>query len=340
MSGQQSERYTLIGSNGSPYSLKMRALMRYRRLPFDWVLRTTRNRSEFETVKPALVPVLKLPEDGSLHIDSTPLIYRLEDRHPDTRSVIPDNKAHAFLSHLIEDMADEWCTKMMFHYRWTYDADIKYASYWIADDSFPDEVREKRDEMAKSFAERQIGRMPLVGCTPENAPVIETGYQRILSLLETHVGQYDFLFGTRPSIGDFGLYGQLRVLATDPTPLSIIRAVAQRTESWLRQMDDASGIEGDWAATDALPAATQGLLDFAGYVYLPFLAANAQAISKGLDSFNLTLLDHPYSQGVFPYQVKCLQDLKRRYNELSEENKNTVDNHLGGTGALEILAPN
>lgn len=230
--------------------------------------------------------------------------------------------------------------KMMFHYRWTYDADINYASYWIADDSFPDEVAEKRDAMAKSFAERQIGRMPLVGCTPENAPVIETGYQRILSLLETHVGQHEFLFGTRPSIGDFGLYGQLRVLATDPTPLSIIRAIAQRTESWLRQMDDASGIEGDWAAIDALPTATQGLLDFAGYVYLPFLAANAQAISKGQDSFSLTLLDHPYSQGVFPYQVKCLQDLKRRYNELSEENKNTVDHYLGGTGALEILAPN
>lgn len=339
MSENTPGRYTLIGANGSPYSLKMRALMRYRRLPFNWVLRTSRNRTEFDSLRPALVPILKLPEDGSLHMDSTPLIYMLEERHSDERSVIPKNEAHAFLSHLIEDMADEWCTKMMFHYRWAYDADINYASYWIADDSFPDDTGEKRDEMAKSFAERQISRMPLVGCTPENAPVIETGYQRILSLLETHVGQHQFLFGTRPSIGDFGLYGQLRVLATDPTPLSIIRAIAQRTESWLRQMDDTSGIEGDWVEPDALPSATQELLEFAGYVYLPFLSANAEAIASGKDMFSLTLLDHPYSQGVFPYQVKCLRDLQRRYNELSDEGKSLVNHLLGGTGALKILAP-
>ena len=43
----------------------------------------------------------------------------------------------AFLAHLIEDFADEWLTKAMFHYRWAYDADIQYASLWIADDFFP-----------------------------------------------------------------------------------------------------------------------------------------------------------------------------------------------------------
>ncbi len=42
-----------------------------------------------------------------------------------------------FLASLIEDFADEWLTKAMFHYRWAYDADIQYASLRIADDCFP-----------------------------------------------------------------------------------------------------------------------------------------------------------------------------------------------------------
>ncbi|PHQ68166.1 MAG: glutathione S-transferase [Sneathiella sp.] len=331
------ERYTLFGSNGSPYSLKMRAIMRYRRLPFNWVLRTSRNRSLLADLKPALIPVLRLPEDNSLHLDSTKLIYMLESRHPNDRSILPDNKAHAFLAHLIEDMADEWCTKMMFHYRWTYDADINYASHWIADDGFPDTVGADREEMAQSFAERQIGRMPLVGCTAENLPAIETGYQRILALLDSHVGQHQFLFGTRPSIGDFGLYGQLQVLATDPTPQSIVRAIAQRTESWLRQLDDASGIEGEWLDSDPLPEATKGLIEFAGYVYLPFLAANAQALSKGDETFSLSVLGHPYSQSVFAYQVKCLTDLRNRYQALSQSEKSVVQEVLQSTEGAKIL---
>ncbi len=340
MRSSQSDRYTLIGSNGSPYSLKMRSVMRYRRLPFDWVLRTDRNMALLAGMKPALVPVLVLPEDGSLHLDSTPIIAMLEERHPDARSIIPENPAHGFLAHLIEDMADEWCTKMMFHYRWAYEADIHYASHWIADDFFPDLVGDQRHAAARKFADRQISRMPLVGCTKHNAPVIEAGYHHILKLLESHVGQHEFLFGTRPSLADFGIYGQFRVLATDPTPLAIMRAEAQRTESWLRQLDDASGIEGDWVKEDRLPEATRGLIKFAAEVYLPFLAANATAIAEEKDGFEIELLGRPYAQGTFGYQVKCLNMLKQRFAGLDTGAQARVSEYLEGTEAGGILSSN
>ena len=50
------------------------------------------------------------------------------------RSVIPDNPVLAFLNELIEDYADEWLTKAMFHYRWYFEADRDNAGpllvYW------------------------------------------------------------------------------------------------------------------------------------------------------------------------------------------------------------------
>tara|TARA_R110002167_G_scaffold61386_1_gene173186 strand:+ start:106 stop:1137 length:1032 start_codon:yes stop_codon:yes gene_type:complete len=334
-----STRYRLIGGNGSPYSMKLRAIMRYRRLPFDWVSRTSRNRDEFAGLRPQIVPILQFPEDGSYHVDSTPLAYALEQRHPGERSILPAAPGQAFLAHLIEDMADEWLTKAMFHYRWAYDADIHYAGYWIADDSFPDDQGPERDRKAHEFARRQIERMPLVGCTPQNAPVIEDSYRRILALLESHVGLHDYLFGSRPSLADFGLFGQLKTLATDPTPMAIMRREAQRTESWVRQLDDASGIEGEWLAdAEILPSATRGLLTLVGSVYLPFLDANARAVEQGRDSFSLELLGRDYSQAPFRYQAKCLHELRTRWRALDEAARAAIQPLLDDTGCLAILA--
>ena len=312
------DRYRLVGTNGSPYSVKLRAILRYRRIPFDWVLRTERNNAAVADVRPAVIPILQFPEDASLHADSTPLAYALESRHPGARSIVPADPGHAFLSHLIEDMADEWGTKIMFLYRWARPADIDYAATWIADDFFPDQKGKARDQLREGFSERQIGRMALVGCTKENAPVIEESYRRILDALAPHVGLHDHLFGSRPALADFGLYGQLKPLSEDPTGQAVMRERAQRVESWVRQLDDASGIEGEWQAPDApLPEATLGLLRLAGEVYLPFLAANAAAYERGEERFELELLGRAYAQAPFRYQAKCRAALIERVGMLA-----------------------
>ncbi len=331
-------RYRLIGSNGSPYSMKLRALMRYRRLPHDWVLRTTRNREETADVRPPVIPVLQYPEDGSYHVDTTPIAYALEARHSEGRSVIPDDPCHAYLCHLIEDMADEWLTKAMFYYRWAYPADIEYASLWIADDFFPDAKGDERLSTALEFSERQIGRMELVGCTAANSLMIERSYKEILDLLEAHVGLHDHLFGSRPSLADFALFGQLKTLGTDPTPMMIMRDRAQRVEDWVRQLDDASGLEGDWyASDDDLPKATFGLLAMAGKIYLPFLEANAKSAARGGRTFELEIYGQPYRQGTFKYQLKCLTDLKQRFAALSGKAAERANDILYATDCLKYL---
>src|SRR5271169_1066421 len=116
----------VVGAPGSPYSRKLRAVLRYRRIPYVWVQRGSREASGLPKPRVELLPQLILPAaDGTLEalIDSTPLIRRLETLEPG-RSVIPPDPALAFLDALLEDYADEWLTKAMFHYRWAYAADV------------------------------------------------------------------------------------------------------------------------------------------------------------------------------------------------------------------------
>jgi len=332
------QRYRLIGANGSPYSVKLRAIMRYRRLPFDWVIRTRAVLPEIAHIKPLLVPILQYPEDGSYHLDSTPLAYALEERHPGTRSIMPDDSGHAFLSHLLEDMADEWATKIMFFYRWDRPVDQDYCSRWLAGESQVPAGDAEIEALAKQFRDRQVGRMALVGCDAKNAPLITESFRRILDLLEAYLRSGRYLFGSRPALADFGWFGQLSQLATDPTPMGIMRNTAPRTYQWVWRLDDASGVDGDWLApTASLPEATLGLLRLCGEIHLPFLKANAAAVAAGREGFSFQACGHTHAQGVFRYQVKCLDWLRQEFDALTGPARKRTEAILAETGCLPAL---
>jgi len=334
----EKDYYRVIGNIGSPYSMKMRAVMRYRRIPHVFVNNNIKVREEIAHVRPAVIPVFQYP-DGSYHNDSTPLIYDLEKRHPECRSIIPDDSGLAFLAHLIEDMADEWVTKMMFIYRWWRPADQDYCSRWLAWQGFEAVPKKDIEAAADFFKDRQVGRMPLVGNTEITKPVIEESYHQVVDILARHLETAKYLFGSRPSIADFGLFGQLFQLSIDPTPQQVMREKAPGLTAWISLLDDASGDEtGQWInASDPLPLAVMELLQICSEVYFPFLMANAAAIEKGEKTFTLTLKGKPFTQNVFKYQAKCLAWLREEYAGLDGEPKERVDVVLKETGCYEPL---
>jgi len=328
--------YTIHGGLGSPYSMKMRAIFRYRRLPYVWKQIDMADRSIFANVKAPVIPIIQFP-DGSWHNDSTPMLYTLERLHAE-RSIIPADPAQYFLAYLLEDMADEWGTKAMFHYRWYRERDQKQMSEWLAFDRLTGQGRETIVGAAQMFRARQVGRMPIVGCTPENAPIIERSAGEIMALFDAHVTEERYLFGSRPSLADFGWLGQLSQLAVDPTPDDLMRETAPFLFRWLMNLDDASGIEGEWRdPTAPLPPAVTGLLKIAGHTYFPFLLANAAAFEKGEPTFSLTLYGQTYTQGSFRYQQRCLWDLREAYKKLDASAKAQIDPILKDTGCLEPL---
>lgn len=334
-----SEPYVVLGQNGSPYSVKIRAIMRYRRLHHLWDQRSPRDVPEVANVKPVLMPMVKFPSDGEWRIDSTPIALELEHA-VSGRSIMPADPVHRFISDMIEDMADEWLTKAMFHYRWHYQEASDYAAYWIASDNTPsgEGATARRKKFADYIQDRQVGRMALVGCTEENKPVIEESLRRVLHALECRVGFRSFLFGTRPSLGDFGLFGQLKTIVDDPVGRSVVSREAPTTFHWIRHSDDLSGLSGEWMSSDApLPAAITELLRLCGDAYLPFLAANRTAVDEERDELRLQIFGKPFAQAPFRYQLKCFSRLQALYDRLSDADQARLDPLLEKTSCLQWL---
>ena len=327
------ERYQLYGGGGSPYSQKMRAILHYRRLPFDWVQITPAIRSQIKHDGPPIIPILRLPEDQSLHVDSTPLAFQLEERHSE-RSIIPDDPAMAFLSNLIEDLGDEWVTKMMFHYRWDLEIDQMYSSRQIISDNSPGLRGDDLKQAAEAIRQRQVERMPLVGCTRQNKPIIERSFHELLAILDSFAIRDEFIFGTRPSLADFGLFGQLKTLASDHTSMLIMRNTVPSVYDWVRRLEDSSGIEGEWHDFADMRPAVSELLKFSARYYLPFLEANAKAHAEGADTLTVELAGRIFQQPTFKYQVKCYDRLRKL---LQNERVDALRSLLAETECLQYL---
>lgn len=330
------KRYRLIGSTASPYAIKLRALLRYRRIPFDWVIMTRALRKQTEHLRPNLIPVLQYP-DGAFHGETTTLAYDLEARHSH-RSVIPEDKAAAFVCFLLEDLADEWAVKPLFLYRWWDAEDQAYVSRWAAEEWSTSDAAPGSVEEVEHFRRRQISRMPILGATAENKPLLEASYRRILAAFEPHVGMSKYLFGSRPSLADFAWFGQLSELATDPTPMRIMRQEAPFTDHWVRRLDDASGVDGTWYPREqALSGMSEALLGIAGELYLPFLAANAQAFASGTERLEINVWGLSYALSPFKYQVKCLGLLRDKFAALDAEDRTALRPLLERSGCWEHL---
>jgi glutathione S-transferase len=339
MSAMTEVRYRLIGSTASPYAIKLRALLRYRRIPFDWVIMTKALRKATEHLRPNLIPVLQYP-DGTFRGETTTLAYDLEARHRE-RSVIPQDRAVAFVCDLLEDLADEWAVKPLFLYRWWDPEDQAYVSRWAGEEWSVSEAETGSAEEVEQFRQRQISRMVILGATAENKPLLEESYLRILAAFEPNVGMTKYLFGSRPSLADFAWFGQLSEMATDPTPMRIMREKAPFTDHWVRRLDDASGVDGEWYSREqALGGMVDALLKIAGELYLPFLVANAEAFGKGLERLEIKVWGLPYALAPFKYQVKCLQQLRDKFASLDTADRAALRPVLERTGCWAYLAAN
>ena len=336
----------LIGSPASPYTRKMVSLLRYRRIPYSiiWGDPSAQLR-EWGIAKPkiSLLPTFLLPDEaGDLQAvcDSTPIIRRLE-AEVQGRSAIPTDPALAFIDYLLEDFADEWCTKYMFHYRWHQAVDADNAGTLLPLNQKIDMGAEQLNQFKPYITDRQVGRLHVVGSNDVTAPVIDASYRRLLAAMELHLEQQPYLLGKRPGVSDFALYGQFtQLVGFDPTPRAIAHEISPRTVAWTGLMEDQCGLDpkdDDWVCVEDSGSGLRAILTEVGRVYPTALLANAVALQAGEKAWEAQIDGCLWTQQTFSYQGKCLQWINDRYQSLTAADQSRVDSLLDGTGCEALL---
>ena len=248
-------------------------------------------------------------------------------------SITPDDAALAFLSALLEDYADEWLNKAMFHYRWSYEEDRAGAARRTVDMLF--EGVPAPEGVEEAVQARMLGRLHHAGSSPETAPVIEGSFARLLHLLQALLGDRPFLFGGRPCLADFGFAGQLRQLLSDPTPSALIKAQSPALVAWIERMEDPRA-DGPFAPFEVLRAPLADLLreEMAG-AYLLWMSSNARAVAADALNVRVEIGGVEFAQKPQRYAAKALAALRRKCAEADASE--TLAALLAETGCDAVL---
>jgi len=326
--------YRIIGAEMSPYSVKVRSYFRYKAIPHQWILRNAASQTEYE--KHARIPIIPLvvtPEGTGIQ-DSTPIIERIEKLYPEP-SIHPDDPVARFISALVEEFGDEWGNKWMFHYRWARDVDQISSAGRIARMRGSDTSEEKHAAFAGQIRARMVDRVWFVGSNAVTAPQIEAGFLDMLGLLDNHLAGRPYLFGGRPALGDFGLWGQIYEMWTDPTAGAIIGGGAPHVLDWVHRMlwPRAEGAFEAWSTLG--PTLMPILTKQVGAQFMPWTCANEKALAEAKEEFSVTLGDKVWTQKPQKYHARSLGMLRAKYADIAD--KAALDPVLEAAGCLAGL---
>ena len=153
--------------------------------------------------------------------------------------------------------------------------------------------------------------------------------------MNTHLASRPYLFGGRPSWGDFGLWGQIYNAWTDPTGAAWVEDAAPHVLTWIHRMLFPTA-EGDFESWTSLEETLMPFLtDQVGALFCPWTVANAAAMSAGEEEFSVTLAGKTFTQQPQKYHAKSLKVIRDKYAAVSD--KSGLDPVLEAAGCLETL---
>lgn len=125
--------YTIVGTEVSLFTGKLRAYLRHKNIPFQQMLSTNHvyKRLILPKTGVSMIPVIVFPDEKSVMQDTKCIIDALERIHPEPplRPSVCEQSKQRFLSDFMELWADEWAIMIAMHYRWSFPEQRNYMLY-------------------------------------------------------------------------------------------------------------------------------------------------------------------------------------------------------------------
>lgn len=347
--------YHLYGGEISYYSGKVRAYLRYKDIPFE-EHRATREVYK-EVILPRVgwpvIPVVVTPDDETLQ-DSSDIIDALEQRFP-TASVYPEGPCQKLAALLLEVYGDEWLKIPAMHYRWNHNTD------WIIREfgrlSRPEASAAAQYEIGERTCRPFRGSLPALGVTDDTIPAIEASYESLLRELDAHFAEHLFLFGDRPSIGDFGLIGPLYAHQyRDPASGALMQRAAPNVVAWVQRMmaPEVADPARTFLPEDHVPDTLLPVLQRMAAEQFPILATTRTAfeawnqahpdepVPRAIGMHGYTLMggtpqEAHGERAIFPFDLWMFQRPQDHYRSLDASTRGAADALMTRIGSSKDL---
>ncbi len=323
--------YRVHGMMQSYFTRKMTGYLDYKGLPWRFRPFAGMSPAALAAGFPGGVPMVETPEREMMW-DSTAMIHHLELAHPEP-TVLPPDPVQRFLAYVVEDFADEWLYRPAVGTRWHFHENASVAGWELARDVAA--VMPLPCEAAHAMIGAHVlSSCPALGVTPENIQHwVDDVLRPWMRLLGAHLAERPYLFGTRPSLADFALFGaNVAHFTNDPLCRRWTEedapAVVQHTTRMLTPEDQDAGA---WDDADALPATLLALVAEIARTYLPWVSG---ACADG--AADLTFADGGGVRiAATPFLHDARATLLARYVALRSPR---LDAALAAAGALPFFA--
>ncbi|MEX3008803.1 glutathione S-transferase family protein [Hoeflea sp. TYP-13] len=330
----------MYGAEVSYFSGKLRAYLNWKGVDFEEIQasREIYVGKILPNIGWPVIPVVEL-QDGTFLQDTTEIIRYIEELYPEP-PVLPKKPTPVLASLLLELYGDEWLVLPAMHYRWNYNRDFAIAEFGAlaAPDATPDEQRNVGERVAGPFA----GALPALGIDKTTGQAIENSYLALLDELDHHFAAHDYVLGSAPTLGDFGLYGPLYAhMYRDPKSGEIMKQRAPNVCRWVECLRDGKdrgkALDSD---IDTVPDTLLPILKRAMREQLPVLvdtvaqveqfAANAadNKLPRAIGFHQFNLGEATGQRAIFPYAQWMLQHVTDQLHSVTPQDHSAVSDFL------------